>query len=359
MNKQLKVSNLAVSYGGDPVVEAIDFGLEMGDIGCLLGPSGCGKTTILRAIAGFESISCGQIYLGGRTVATERHSLAPEKRRVGMVFQDFALFPHLSVADNVAFGLRKLRAVERRERVRQLLALVGLERLEKSFPHQLSGGQQQRVALARAMAPKPRILLMDEPFSSLDVELREQLASEVRYLLKQDGVTAILVTHDQMEAFAMADRVGVMYQGHLQQWDTGYNLYHLPGTEFVADFIGQGVLLDAEVKGPSTLATPLGDLAGRIPPAAVEAGRVRLMIRPDDLSLGRQQGVPATLVRRAFRGAEYLYTLKLASGIELQCLMPSHSDFELGEALAIQLDIQDLVLFDPVTRQRIPGTNSG
>lgn len=352
-NKPLQVTGVSVAYANKAVVSGISFSLEEGEIGGFLGPSGCGKTTLLRAIAGFEPIHEGTIELGGRTVADAGFSLAPEKRRVGMVFQDFALFPHLSVGENIAFGLRFLSASERRERVRQLLRLVGLEQRERHFPHQLSGGQQQRVALARAMAPRPRILLMDEPFSSLDVELRGQLASEVRTLLKEDGITAILVTHDQLEAFAVADRVGVMNQGQLQQWDKAYNLYHVPETEFVADFIGQGVLLNAQMEPDATLLTPMGRIRGDVPERATSLREVRIMIRPDDLVLKRGNGVKAVLIERTFRGAEFLYRVRLQDGSELECLMPSHTDFTPGEMLSIQLDLQDIVLFDPLTGKRI------
>ena len=246
MNKLLEVINTEVGYGGAPVVCQVSFELEPGRIGCLLGPSGCGKTTLLRAIAGFELLQGGEIRMRGQVVSHAGWSLPPEKRRVGMVFQDFALFPHLKIGENIGFGLRHLSERERRARVQTLLGLVGLPEYENAYPHQLSGGQQQRVALARAMAPRPELLLLDEPFSSMDAELREQLAREVRDIIKEEEITALLVTHDQYEAFAMADEIGVLNAGKLMQWDSGYNLYHRPGNRFVADFIGQGVILPGE-----------------------------------------------------------------------------------------------------------------
>ena len=219
---------------------SVSFSLERGGIACLVGPSGCGKTTILRCIAGFERITDGEILLNGVVLSGLRTRVAPEKRRFGMVFQDYALFPHLTVADNVAFGLHGLNARTRRARVAEVLAAVGLEGMERAWPHELSGGQQQRVALARALAPKPHLLLLDEPFSNLDAELRERLAREVREILKASDITAILVTHDQREAFAVADEIGILQRGHIEQWDSPYNLYHWPASRFVASFRRRG-----------------------------------------------------------------------------------------------------------------------
>ncbi|MFP5505208.1 MAG: ABC transporter ATP-binding protein, partial [Gammaproteobacteria bacterium] len=230
----LEVEAIEVRYGAVTVVQALNCQLGQGRIGCLLGPSGCGKTTVLRAIAGFEPVTAGEIRLGGRVVSRSGWVVPPERRQVGMVFQDFALFPHLTIAANVGFGIRDLSAAQRDARVNELLELVGLGAYAKVYPHQLSGGQQQRVALARAIAPRPSLLLMDEPFSSMDVELREQLAREVRGILRHEGITAVLVTHDQLEAFVMADEIGVMHGGRLEQWGSAYDLYHRPASRFVA-----------------------------------------------------------------------------------------------------------------------------
>ncbi|AFL73352.1 ABC-type spermidine/putrescine transport system, ATPase component [Thiocystis violascens DSM 198] len=225
MSNPLELHHVSVAYDGPPVVRDISLTLEPGAIGCLIGPSGCGKSTLLRAIAGFEPLRRGEIRLAEQRVAAVGHSLPPESRRVGMVFQDFALFPHLSVVGNLAFGIRRLPRRARRARVESLLELVGLADAAALYPHQLSGGMQQRVALARALAPGPAVLLLDEPFSSMDATLREQLAREVREVLRREGVTAILVTHDQIETFAMADRIGVLADGGLRQWDSALGLY--------------------------------------------------------------------------------------------------------------------------------------
>ena len=248
-NTYLAVREMAVQYGSSTVLSDLSLDLAQGEIGCLLGASGCGKSTVLRAIAGFVSINAGQIELNQRCLAADGLHMPAHARAVGMVFQDYALFPHLSVADNVAFGLSAWSKSARAERVQSLLELTQLQDYARSFPHQLSGGQQQRVALARALAPKPQLLLLDEPFSNLDVALRAQLAHEVRALLKHEGTTALWVTHDQIEAFHVADQIGVMDGGAIVQWDTPYALYHAPKTREIAAFIGQSVLLSARASG--------------------------------------------------------------------------------------------------------------
>jgi iron(III) transport system ATP-binding protein len=350
----LILENVAQSYGRKSVLKDVNISLKTGQIGCLLGPSGCGKTTALRLIAGFERLSAGAIYLDGDVLARPGACVPPEQRRVGLVFQDFALFPHLSVAANISFGLGQLAGADREQRVREMLDLVGLTTEAGAYPHQLSGGQQQRVALARALAPRPRLLLLDEPFSSLDVELREKLALEVRDILNQEGITALLVTHDQHEAFAMADRVGVMHQGVIQQWDTPYNLYHKPDSRFVADFVGQGVLLPARVLNSRQVEIELGVLEGHIPGECDAEGGcakcdkgclVDVLIRPDDILHDDASPVLATVERKAFRGAEFLYTLRLSQGGRVQALVPSHHNHAVGEAIGIRLDVDHVVAF--------------
>jgi iron(III) transport system ATP-binding protein len=248
MTAKLELEHLRLAYathtGPRVVVDDLSLDLAAGHIGCLLGASGCGKTTVLRAIAGFEPVLAGRILLDGAELSSPSQNVAPERRRVGMMFQDYALFPHLNVHDNVGFGLRRLPRAERLRRVQQMLETVGLAQAGDSFPHELSGGQQQRIALARALAPAPDLLLLDEPFSNLDADARERLAFEVRDILKHTGHTALLVTHDQSEAFAIADRIGVMAEGSIAQWDTPYNLHHHPANGFVADFIRREALAE-------------------------------------------------------------------------------------------------------------------
>jgi iron(III) transport system ATP-binding protein len=333
------------------IVHGLSFALARGEIGCLLGPSGCGKTTVLRAIAGFEPLIAGCIALGGRTLSDAAHTALPETRHVGVVFQDYALFPHLSVWENVGFGLRKLPAAQRKGRIDRLLSLVGLTSHARQYPHELSGGQQQRVALARALAPQPDLLLLDEPFSNLDVDLRERLALEVREILRELGTTAVLVTHDQHEAFAIADRIGVMQDGEIVQWDSAYNLYHRPANRFVADFIGQGVFTPGTVDLLNQLVNielgslPLCQGLDACITAEEKATKVDVLLRADDVIHDDASPLQAQVVRKAFRGAEFLYTLKLPSGQQLLALVPSHHDHAIGEKIGIRLGADHVVTF--------------
>ena len=349
---QLELNGVVQRYGKQTIVDGVDFRLEQGQIACLLGPSGCGKTTLLRCIAGFEEIAGGEIRLHGKVVSSPGQRVAPEKRQIGMVFQDYALFPHLTVEQNVAFGLGRQPEAEAHLRVRQLLATVGLGGQGDKYPHELSGGQQQRVALARALAPRPELILLDEPFSNLDVGLRERLSAEVREILKREGSTAILVTHDQNEAFAMADEIGIMYQGRIQQWDVPYNLYHRPANRFVADFIGQGVLVPGIVGILNSVKMELGTLTSDTPVECSETCdhcdngcKVDILLRPDDIVHDDQSQLQAEVLHKAFRGADILYTLRLASGTEVLSLVPSHHNHALGEKIGIRLDADHVIAF--------------
>lgn len=347
----LELVDVGVRYAqrtpGHAAVEGASFGLRQGELGVLIGPSGCGKTTLLRAIAGLEPLATGRILLGGETLsdAASAQHCPPEERRVGLVFQDFALFPHLNVHDNVAFGLRALPRDARTARVEQMLQLVGLGHAARRMPHQLSGGQQQRVALARALAPQPQLLLLDEPFSSLDVDLREELSQELRAILKAQGSTALFVTHDQAEAFALGDRVGVMTHGRLEQWDAAYTVYHHPATRFVASFIGHAVFAPAQPEG-AQLRTPLGLLT----PDTPGGGACDVLLRADDVVHDDDAPVRAQIERKVFRGAEFLYHLRLADGTALVASVPSHHDHAVGEWIGIRADVEHVVTFAPQSR---------
>jgi iron(III) transport system ATP-binding protein len=346
MTSQLEVENLDVSYDEYQVLRQVSFTVEPGKIGCMLGPSGCGKTTVLRAIAGFEPALGGRILIDRVEVSSIHYCLAPEKRNIGMVFQDFALFPNLTVAGNIGFGLKSWRNKDQQARVQELLAMIGMPAYGHAYPHQLSGGEQQRVALARAMAPRPGILLLDEPFSSMDVELREQLAREVRDILKQENVTAMLVTHDQYEAFAIADEICVMNEGSILQCDSGYNLYHRPVDRFVADFIGQGVIIPARVENQYSVRTELGLIDGITPIESEQGSMVDVLIRPDDVVHDDASKDSAIVIDKAFRGADFLYFLRMDSGIEVLCLAPSHHNHRINERIGIRLNVDHLVVFD-------------
>jgi len=330
MTTLLDITTIACRYGKRVVCDGLSFAVEQGDIACLLGPSGCGKTTVLRA---------GHITLGGRELSRAGYALPPEQRQIGMVFQDYALFPHLTVEQNIAFGLHHYAADERRCITRQMLELTRLTDYANAWPQQLSGGQQQRVALARALAPKPQLLLLDEPFSNLDTELRRLLCQEVRTLLKAQGTTAILVTHDQGEAFTTADRIGVMDEGRILQWGSARELYDTPATAAVARFIGQGQLLPAQLEG-NVLHSALGvlDLTGH-PRSAVNGsggtwgdmipGPVELLLRPWNLAPGSATSVRGRISAHSFQGAYTLTTLALPDGTEL------HSQHEVFAGLPV------------------------
>ena len=348
----LELDRVGVSYGTHNAVQEVSFSLQRGQIGCLLGPSGCGKTTVLRAVAGFEALRQGQIRLEGSVISRPGATLPPEERRIGMVFQDYALFPHLSVAANIGFGLSRMARIARQARVAELLALTGLDANASRFPHELSGGQQQRVALARALAPRPELLLLDEPFSNLDTELRERLSLELREILRAANTTAILVTHDQHEAFAIADMIGLMNRGRIEQWDAAYELYHRPANRFVADFIGQGVFISGKVLSDTQVQIEFGALAGDIPlpchqgcDTCGKGCSVDVLLRPDDVIHDDASPLLAEVVRKAFRGAEFLYTLKLPSGREVLALVPSHHNHAIGEKIGIRLEVDHVVAF--------------
>ena len=346
-NSFLSLENVSASYDKASVIENVSFSLQEGELACLLGPSGCGKTTILRAISGFQSVTQGSISLAGNIISNTTTMLNPEQRGVGMVFQDHALFPHLSIAENVGFGLAKLNKKEKLNRVSRLLDLVGMSAYKSKYPHELSGGQSQRVALARAIAPQPSLLLMDEPFSNLDTELRESLGYEVRMLLKELGVTAIMVTHDQHDAFALGDRVGVMSHGQLVQWDTSFNLYHAPNSRFVANFIGDGVFVRGHLISNNTVVTNFGEIRGETVNVKNSGQEIDLLIRPDDVKYDSESAIRGKVIRKAFKGAQTLYTLKLESGDSLMSLVPSHDDYEIGDVIGVTIDADHLVCFAP------------
>jgi iron(III) transport system ATP-binding protein len=347
----LSLNAVGVRLGRFQALEGLSLELEPGQIGCLLGASGSGKTTTLRAIAGFERLSEGEIRLGEQRVASPEEHLEPRLRGVGMVFQDHGLFSHLSVADNVGFGLRHgpkpLDAAARQRRVSEMLEWVGMADQARKKPHELSGGQAQRVALARALAPSPRLVLFDEPFSSLDAGLRERLAQDVRSILKASQTTALFVTHDQNEAFALADQVGVMAQGRLLQWASAYELYHRPRGLEVARFVGEGVLLPAHVDAQGQL--DLGEDFGPQRPTVCEplphTGACQVLIRPDDVTHVDASPVQAEVISKSFRGAQFLYHLRLRSGREVSALVPSHHNHAVGEWIGIELSLDHVIAF--------------
>ena len=349
MEPLLQLEGVWCAYDDSTVVEDLSFHINKGDIACLLGPSGCGKTTTLRTIAGFESITGGTIKLDGMQVSAPKLLVPPEKRNLGMVFQDYALFPHLTIQENVCFGLRRASAAKRKSVAAKMLELVGLEQYGNRFPHELSGGQQQRVALARAMAPEPSLILLDEPFSNLDVDLRRRLSLEVRDILKSLGTTALLVTHDQEEAFAVADRIGVMKEGKLQQWDSAYNIYHEPLNRFVANFIGLGHFIRGKALSPDLVDTEMGVIRGNRAYQWVPDSPVDILLRPDDILPDPDSPLQAKVLQKTFTGASMLFKLQLPTGSIVEAIFPSHNDYEIGTSVGIRLEADHLVAFSSPT----------
>ncbi|WP_251357819.1 ABC transporter ATP-binding protein [Kangiella sp. TOML190] len=376
----LDLQSVECRHDEQMVVEGISLQLKPGESACLLGPSGCGKTTLLRAIAGLEPIYQGIITIHDQVCSSPSAMVPPEKRHLGLVFQDHALFPHLSIADNVGFGLRELSRHAKTQRIEECLELVGLAGLGERFPHQISGGQQQRVALARTIAPKPKLILLDEPFSSLDTHLRRALARELKQLLKAQGIASLLVTHDQQEAFAMADYIGVMHQGQLLQWDTPYNLYHQPADPQIASFIGDGHFISGVIHKDMSqeehsedqtpiVSTVLGDFPianidnysfthGEAKPEHhslpeqtpgqyqfADHETVLVLMRPDDITPNPSSSLRARVLHKVFRGAIIEYELELANKEVLKALFASHHDYPLTQDIGLDLDVKHLIVY--------------
>lgn len=339
----LELRTVACAYEtGRPAIRNISFAAREGEILCLLGPSGCGKTTILRAIAGFEPVRSGELFLSGRLVSNANLTVPTEERRVGMVFQEYALFPHLRVADNIAFGLQHLSRGDRKCQVQEMLTLTGLEGFDRRYPHELSGGQQQRVALARALVQNPVVLLLDEPFSNLDPDMAGRMRQDLHALLRRTKTTTILVTHDHEEAFAMADRIAVLNQGVLEQMDTPELIYHMPASPFVADFVGQADFIQGDIRD-GMIHTELGEFPNTLP--VVDGAAVTVMIRPDDIHLLPAKGASARIIGRQFRGSENLYTVRLPSGQIVHSSEGSTSVYQEGTAVELQVLATHTVVF--------------
>lgn len=354
---RLQIKGLTHRYGKVAALNHLSLTLDDGDIGCLLGPSGSGKTTVLACVAGLEKPVAGSVFIGGE----DQSRLPPEKRGVGMVFQDFALFPHLTVRQNILFGGAKANGKTNGGGAPAGLAsealeeLCGIAKVANAYPHELSGGEAQRAALARALANAPKVLLLDEPFSRLDAALREHLMREVRAIVKESGITTLMVTHNQHEAFAIADVGGVINHGAICQWDSIYNLYHRPQCAFVAGFVGDGALIFGRLTADGGAQTQLGLLRGADKPLAAgglakPGDAVKILLRPDDIAAVGEGGVLAVVCERAFRGPTTLYKLRIGAGAgedaeTVLSEMPSHCNFAIGEGVRIVAKPRHLVVF--------------
>ncbi len=342
MTTMLKVDNVSIAYGKNEVVHGTGFTLAEGEIGCLLGPSGCGKTTLLRAIAGFEPVTEGSIHIANTMLSDKDKLTPPEQRQIGMVFQDFTLFPHVNVAANIAFGLNGNKN-ENQKRVDELLELIRLPEYGDRYPHELSGGQQQRIALARAIAPKPRLLLLDEPFSSLDTHHRRKLSSLVAKILRQEKITSLLVTHDQREAFTVADNIGVMDSGAIMQWDSANNIYTSPANKTVASFITRGDWLDGTVTADGQADTIFGlvDLGQH---SLVAGTKIECLVRSHDLVVTEDSLHQATVMGRSFAGNFTRYRIK-AGDNQFMITAQGDAQFEIGASISVSYQPRSSVFF--------------
>ncbi len=348
----LELDGVTKAFGEEAAVEDLSLSVTEGELLTLLGPSGCGKTTTLRLIAGLTQPTGGTVSIRGEAVAGDGAFRPPEKRDVGLVFQNFALFPHLDVAENVAFGIDDWPADERERRVDELLELVGLEAHRDKMPAQLSGGQQQRVALARSLAPEPEVLLLDEPFSNLDVRLRVEMREEVRRILKEAGVTAISVTHDQEEALSISDRVAIINDGELEQIGKPEVVFENPESKFVASFLGRASFISGRVRG-DIVETPLGTLSTdqiNGPVSAYDGAQIDVLVRPDDLeATGPTDGLAdGRVVHRQYNGPSFVYRVELESGGVVRCLHNHVETFEHGQEVSVKIVADHPLAWYPV-----------
>jgi iron(III) transport system ATP-binding protein len=335
----IRLSGLSRAFGDVSAVDRVDLDVRSGEVVALLGPSGCGKTTLLRLIAGFEVPDAGSIEIAERTVAHRGTWVAPEHRGVGMVFQEHALFPHLTVERNIGYGLSRSG---RSERVRELVDLVGLTGLERRYPNELSGGQQQRVAIARALAPRPALVLLDEPWSSVDPILRESVRDELVQILRFAGATVVLVTHDRDEAFSLADRVALMRDGTIVQCDAPEDLYLKPSTAWAAEFLGPANLLSGEFDPDGQVSTPVGAFPTAKPACQ---GLVRAVVRPELIELQIAGGGSAEVVGREFRGHDVLYRVRLGDGTTVISQRPSNEIVPLGARVTVHVHAREIPVF--------------
>ncbi len=352
-NSVVELRNTSKTYPGTtfPAVSELSFCLAEGEILSILGPSGCGKSTTLRLIAGFEVPDSGEVFLRDSRASGQGCHVPPEKRGVAMVFQDYALFPHLSVAKNIGFGLRNMKSRERAQRVKEVLDIIELSWLADRYPHQISGGQQQRVALGRALAPRPVVVLLDEPFSNLDNAMRGQMRREVQAILRRERATAILVTHDQQEALSFADRVAVMHRGKLEQMGTPEEIFHKPATSFVATFVGHASFISGRVDGEE-IDTEIGSLAYDGDHLLTE---VIVMIRPDDVKLLPDAAGQGTIMSREFHGSRNFYFVELDSGTTIRSRQPSGTIYPPGMKVRVSpKKSADIVVFPQTQQGLIP-----
>ena len=342
---KLEIENISLNLDNDRILDNLSLTVKEEEIISIIGPSASGKSSLLRVIAGFENISSGKVKLNGQTVDDTSTIIEPQERNIGIIFQDLALFPHLSCAENITFGISELSSKEKTERLDRLEKVLDIIEISKKYPHEISGGQQQRVAIARALAPQPEILLLDEPFSALDENLKEKLLADVKILLKEEKITTIVITHNIKEAFQISDKIAFLSNKKIIQFDSAYNIYHKPLTKEIANFCGIGSFINGEIIDKNHVETSLGKHFGDT--TSYEIGSsIDILIRPDDIIHDDDSTKSARVIEKNFHGSDFLYKLKLNSGENIFCYTPSHHDHALNEVIGIKSEMDHLILFN-------------
>ena len=342
---KLEIEDISLSIGGTLILDNLSLSIGEHEIISLIGPSASGKSSLLRIIAGFENIDSGKVKLNGLIVDDRSTIVQPQNRNIGIIFQDLALFPHLSCKDNILFGITNHLATHKNQRLDRLCNLLDITSIIDKYPHEISGGQKQRIAIARALAPGPEILLLDEPFSALDEELKETLIHDVKNLLQEEKITTIMITHNIKEAFQLSDKIAFLDSKKIIQFDTAYNLYHKPYTKEIANFCGIGSFINGTVIDANHVSTTLGDLFGDASKFKI-GSNVSVMIRPDDIIHDDDSAQSAKVLEKVFFGSDFLYKLELSEGEKIFCYTPSHHNHAINEVIGIRPVIDHLILFN-------------
>lgn len=342
---KLEIENISLNIDGNLIIDNLNLNICEQEIISIIGPSASGKSSLLRIIAGFENVNSGRVKINGVIVDDRSKVVVPQNRQVGIIFQDLALFPHLNCEDNILFGISKHTPAEKFKRLNRLSNLLDISGILKSFPHEISGGQQQRIAIARALAPKPEILLLDEPFSALDEKLKETLMSDVKKLLQEEKITTIVITHNIKEAFEISDKIAFLDDKKIIQYDTAYNLYHKPLTKEIANFCGIGSFINGKVIDANHVQTKLGQFFGNTSQFTI-GSNVKVMIRPDDIIHDDNSTQSAKVIEKSFHGSDFLYKLELSDGERVFCYTPSHHNHVLNEVIGIKPVIDHLIIFN-------------
>ena len=343
-NDKLNLQSVRIALDSKVILDDVNLKIDTGEIVSLMGSSASGKTSLIRSIAGFHNISSGVIQIDGQIVDDSIRRSDVAMRNVGVIFQDLALFPHLTVRENICFGLNNIDSAQQLNRAKKLEGLLSIENITNRYPNQISGGQQQRVAIARAIAPKPNLLLLDEPFSALDYELKDNLMNDIMKLIKSENITAILITHSAEEAFKMSDKIAFISNNTITQFANPYDIYHRPVSKEIANFFGISSYIKAKITDSSHINCILGDFVGMVDQFNKD-DKVDLLIRPDDIIHDDDSLFSAKVTEKTFRGSDFLYELELKDGQKIFCYAPSHHNHQVNEVIGIKLDLDHLVIF--------------